>query len=62
MASTVAMSLEGIPLKTTLRLILNQLGMMYEIRDGLMIITSQPSEEDMNGTIPGGAAENPGFQ
>jgi RNA polymerase sigma factor (sigma-70 family) len=41
MASTVRhMDLEGIPLKTTLRLMLKQLGLAYCVRDGVLIISS----------------------
>jgi hypothetical protein len=43
MTSTVAIDLEGVPLKTTLRLCLKQLGLMYNIRDGLLLITSEES-------------------
>ena len=40
-ASTVRyMDLEGIPLKTTLRLMLKQVGLAYCIRDGVLIISS----------------------
>jgi tetratricopeptide (TPR) repeat protein len=45
MASTVTINLEGIPLKTTLRLILKQLGMTYTVKDGLLTITSSSSED-----------------
>jgi RNA polymerase sigma factor (sigma-70 family) len=38
--STVMMDLEGVPLKTTLRLMLKQLGLAYCIRDGVLIISS----------------------
>ncbi len=41
MASTVRhMDLEGIPLKTTLRLMLKQVGLAYCVRDGVLIISS----------------------
>ncbi|MGP0064789.1 MAG: hypothetical protein ACLQGP_14470 [Isosphaeraceae bacterium] len=40
MNSTVTMELEGVPLKTTLRLLLKQLGLAYCVRDGLLIISS----------------------
>jgi RNA polymerase sigma factor (sigma-70 family) len=41
MASTVShMDLEGIPLKTTLRLMLKQLGLAYCVRDGFLMISS----------------------
>jgi RNA polymerase sigma factor (sigma-70 family) len=38
--SPIAMDLEGIPLKTTLRLALKQLGLAYCVRDGVLIISS----------------------
>ena len=34
------MDLEGVPLKTTLRLMLKQLGLAYCVRDGVLIISS----------------------
>jgi hypothetical protein len=34
------MDLEGIPLKTTLRLMLKQLGLAYCVRDGFLMISS----------------------
>ncbi len=34
------MDLEGVPLKTSLRLILKQLGLAYCVRDGVLIISS----------------------
>jgi Tetratricopeptide repeat len=45
MASTVTINLEGIPLKTTLRLMLRQLGLTYTVKDGLLTITSSSSED-----------------
>jgi hypothetical protein len=41
MTSPVTLDLEGVPLKTTLRLLLKQLGMTYSIEDGLLMITSE---------------------
>ena len=43
MTSVVLMDLEGVPLKTSLRLCLKQLGLKYSIRDGLLLITSEES-------------------
>ena len=34
------MDLEGVPLKTTLRLLLRQLGLAYCVRDGMLMISS----------------------
>ena len=36
----VAIDIEGIPLKTSLRLLLKQLGLAYCVHDGLLIISS----------------------
>ncbi len=44
-ASTIKIELEGIPLKTTLRLILSQLSLTYTVKDGLMTITSTASDD-----------------
>jgi RNA polymerase sigma factor (sigma-70 family) len=38
--SPVSLDLEGVPLKTTLRLILKQIGLAYCVRDGVLIISS----------------------
>jgi hypothetical protein len=38
--STIQIDLEGLPLKTTLRLLLDQLGLAYTIKDGLLVISS----------------------
>jgi RNA polymerase sigma factor (sigma-70 family) len=40
LASPVVMDLEGVPLKTALRLMLKQLGLAYCVRDGVVIISS----------------------
>jgi hypothetical protein len=40
MESPVALDLTGVPLKTTLRLLLRQLGLAYCVKDGLLIISS----------------------
>ena len=40
MTSTVSIDLDGVPLKTTLRLMLKQLGLAYTVKDGLLIISS----------------------
>jgi hypothetical protein len=39
--STVEIDLEGVPLRTTLRLCLKQLGLMYEVEHGYLRITSE---------------------
>jgi hypothetical protein len=38
--STIAIDLEGVPLKKTLRLVTEQLGLAYTIKDGLVVISS----------------------
>ena len=43
MTSTVAIELEGVALKTSLRLCLKQLCLSYSVRDGLLLITSEES-------------------
>ena len=40
MSSTVTIDLEGVAIKTSLRLCLDQLGLSYSIRDGILLITS----------------------
>jgi hypothetical protein len=44
LASPVTLELEGVPLKTTLRLLLKQLGLTYTVKDGLLTITSEGSD------------------
>ena len=38
--ATVSIDVEGAPLMTTLRLVLQQLGLAYTIKDGLVVISS----------------------
>jgi hypothetical protein len=45
MTSPVTVDLEGVPLKTTLRLLLKQLGLTYTVKDGLLTITNESSED-----------------
>ncbi len=40
LASTVSIDLRGIPLRTSLRLALKQLSLIYQVRDGLLTITT----------------------
>ena len=53
MNSTVVMDLEGVALKTSLRLCLAQLDLTYSIRDGLLLITSEESavHTDLSGPV-----------
>jgi hypothetical protein len=44
LSSPVSLDLEGVPLKTTLRLLLKQLGLTYTVKDGLITITSETSD------------------
>ena len=44
--STVSIEMEGIPLRTSLRLALKQLGMGYKVEDGVLIITSEESIDE----------------
>ncbi len=44
--SVVTIDLDGIPLKTTLLLCLKQLGLAYCIRDGVLVINSEESQEN----------------
>jgi hypothetical protein len=41
MGSSIALDLEGVPLKVTLHLALAQLGLDYNVRDGLVLISSE---------------------
>ena len=43
--STIQIDLEGVPLKTTLRLILKQLGLAYYVEDGYLVIASEDAAE-----------------
>ena len=60
--SAVRIDLEGVPLKTSLRLILKQLGLAYCIRDGVLIVSSVQAVHDelqeanyaQEGKSPGG--------
>ncbi len=58
MSSPVAIDLHGVPLRTTLRLMLKQIGMDYRVRDGLLTITSSASSDEdrlrFNGGFAGG--------
>ncbi len=45
LTSPVSLDLEGIPLRRTLQLALRQLGLGYFVDDGILVITSQASED-----------------
>jgi Protein kinase domain/WD domain, G-beta repeat len=53
LASTVSIDLEGVPLKTTLKLLLKQLGLAYTVRDGLVVISAAETIRKPNGRIMG---------
>ena len=44
MTSPVQIELEGVPLATTFRLILKQLGLSYQLKDGLLTISVEPDD------------------
>lgn len=44
MTSAVTINLKRVPLQTTLRLVLKQLGLDYRVRDGFILITSEENE------------------
>jgi hypothetical protein len=57
LTSTVTIDLQQVPLRTSLSLLLNQLGMAYQIKDGVLKITSEVSanqEMASDEPIPGG--------
>jgi RNA polymerase sigma factor (sigma-70 family) len=62
LSAPVTLDLEGVPLKTTLRLILKQLDLAYCVRDGVLIISSvqgineelQEALRELEGSSPGG--------
>ena len=45
LSSTVTLELEGIPLRKTLKLLLKQLSLSFTVKDGLLTITSESSED-----------------
>ena len=52
-ASPIALNLDGIKLKTTLRLSLKQLGLGYYVKHGLLIITNLADSDYKDATQPG---------
>jgi hypothetical protein len=58
--SPIRLDLEGVPLKTTLRLMLKQIGLAYCIRDGVLIISSvQGINEELREAINEMEANDP---
>jgi hypothetical protein len=45
MASTISIDLEGLPIRTTLPLVLKQLNLEYRVKDGLLTITSTERDD-----------------
>ncbi len=54
LASTLAIDLHGLPLRTTLRLALRQLSLAFRVRDGLLTITSNSADDLAEFDNPGG--------
>jgi hypothetical protein len=57
MASPVAFNLKDVPLRTSLKLMLKQLGLGYQVQDGLLMITSlesldEAARESESGELP----------
>ncbi len=52
LASPVTIDLDDLPIRTTLRLVLNQLGMVYLVRDGMLTITSESRDPSLEGAEP----------
>ncbi len=52
MASTLSIKLEGVPLRTTLHLVLKQLNLTYIVENGLLIIVSSNSDTEYSSLLP----------
>ncbi len=52
--STVVMDVGQVPLRTSLKLILKQIGLTYRVKDGLLTITSDDSVNEDGGPVRGG--------
>lgn len=53
--STIQIDLEGVPLRRTLQLLLSQLGLVYFVDDGILVITSEGSTD--RAVLPSSRAE-----
>jgi hypothetical protein len=61
----VSLDLEGVPLKTTLGLMLKQIGLAYCVRDGVLIISSvqgineelREAQSELDGIKPQGGMQ-----
>ena len=49
MTSPMTLDLQGVALKTTLGLVLQQLGLIYSVREGVLLITAEHSEDPVAG-------------
>jgi hypothetical protein len=49
LSSHIAMDVEGVALRTSLRLMLKQLGLAYVVKDGLVIVSSSGRLEQLQG-------------
>jgi hypothetical protein len=54
-----SIDLEGVPLKTTLRLMLRQLGLAYAVRDGVLIVSHPEADELLEEVEPDVHVPNP---
>jgi hypothetical protein len=61
MASTIKIYLEGIPLRTTLRLALHQLGLDYQVEGGVLLITEERFTFRPGPMMMQGAGARPGM-
>ena len=59
LASTVSIELEGVPLRRSLQLVLAQVGLRYYVDDGILVITSEESEENR---LPSSSSEPSPFR
>ena len=56
MTSTITIGVEGVPLKTTLRLLLRQLGLAYFVKDGVVNVSESDDELFVLDKVPEGAS------
>ncbi|WP_406701048.1 sigma-70 family RNA polymerase sigma factor [Singulisphaera sp. Ch08] len=45
--SSITMDLQGVPLKTTLTLLLRQLGLAYKVKEGVLIISNENAQDNL---------------
>jgi hypothetical protein len=58
-SSPVRINLVGVPLKRSLKLVLNQLGMTYTVRDGLLSIVAKPVAVPLRSGVVGADTADP---